>query len=48
MVPDVYLRNQDLNDKVKFLQNEVHRYKNAAEYVITWICIETNSLFIFC
>lgn len=31
VVPDVYLRNQELNDKVKFLQNEVSRYKTAAE-----------------
>ena len=31
VVPDVYLRNQELSDKVKYLQSEVQRYKTAAE-----------------
>jgi hypothetical protein len=33
-VPDVYLKNQQLNDRIKFLQLEVDRYKSAAEYYI--------------
>ena len=30
-VPDIYAKNQQLNDRVKFLQLEVDRYKTAAE-----------------
>ena len=30
-VPDVYAKNQQLNDNVKFLQLEVERFKSAAE-----------------
>ncbi len=32
-VPDVYAKNQQLNDTVKFLQLEVDRFKQAAEYL---------------
>ena len=31
IVPDIYVKNQDLNDRVKFLQFEVERYKTSAE-----------------
>jgi hypothetical protein len=31
-VPDIYVKNQQLNDRVKFLQLEVERFKVAAEY----------------
>jgi hypothetical protein len=30
-VPDIYIKNQQLNDNVKFLQLEVERFKTAAE-----------------
>ena len=30
-VPDIYVKNQQLNDKVTFLQLEVERFKTAAE-----------------
>ena len=32
-VPDVYAKNQQLNDTVKFLQLEADRFKQAAEYL---------------
>ena len=34
-VPDIYAKNQQLTDRVKFLQLEVERFKTAAEYVKT-------------
>lgn len=31
-IPDIYAKNQQLSDQVKFLQFEVERFKKAAEY----------------
>lgn len=43
-VPDLYVKNQQLNDRVKFLQLEVDRFKSAAELVNQY---QVNAFFIF-
>lgn len=44
-LPDIYSKNQQLNDRVKFLQLEVERFKNAAEYELLFLfnfCFNNN------
>jgi cell division protein FtsB len=33
VVPDMYARNQELDNEVKFLKREVEKYRDAAMYV---------------